>query len=233
MVPGCGDTARPPVTVHQSTAQRFRLSTSLSCGFSTGAGPARLALKNSASPLTGGVLANFVSANNDNNDPYFCPSNPDTGSQFQRSITYDISCNATVPYGERKWRRCVTVAGVWHVRALLGWTISDHIGSHNHARVSCACSEHPRHDSKQHELRVHSHVGDTTCVRERSATDCRSGVLRECHAEDNKHCPSLAIVVIHTPQFAHDDWHRRRRDEADFRRDQRHVGLRHQVVLQV
>ena len=46
--------------------------------------------------LTDGVLLKYKGAPPDNDDPFWCPYNPMTGSQFSRTVTMNLQCNSAM-----------------------------------------------------------------------------------------------------------------------------------------
>lgn len=50
-----------------------------------------------SNPGTGGVIIRHQGVAPSPSDPFWCPFNPATGAQYERSITYDMRCDPTVP----------------------------------------------------------------------------------------------------------------------------------------
>ena len=56
-----------------------------------GVGAPKFSLMNDSDPF-GGIQMQFQGAPPDDDDPFWCPWNPQTGSQYPRTVEFNISC---------------------------------------------------------------------------------------------------------------------------------------------
>jgi len=64
-----------------------------------GVGIPNWSLKDPKNPETGGLLITHIGVPPSDDDPFWCPWNPNTGAMYERTITYDFKCNYQMPFG--------------------------------------------------------------------------------------------------------------------------------------